>query len=198
MRLDRRTRAQGAAAGLALFLAVTLGACGSGLRPTQFTHPRFNFGFVERVAVVPLENLTNDRSAGLRATRMILTELLASGAVEALEPGEVQAALNKIRRTGDGSLSSEQVIAMGQALGVQALILGTVTDSEVLRTGAVAVPVVTLDLRMLETETGSAVWAATHTEKGGGLGARFLGTGAEPISETTRRCVRRTLATLLK
>jgi polysaccharide biosynthesis protein PelC len=193
-----RTRAQGATASFGLLLAVALGACGSGMRPTQFTHPRFNFGFVERVAVVPLENLTNDRAAGQRATRMILTELLASGAVEVVEPGEVQAALDRARRSADGSLSTEQVIALGRSLEVQALVLGTVTDSEILRNGSVSMPVVTLDLRMVETETGSAVWAATHTEKGGRFGSRLLGTGAEPITETTRRCVRRVLATLLK
>ena len=51
---------------------------------------------------------------------------------------------------------------------------------------------------MLETETATAVWAATHTEKGAGLSAKLLGTGAEPISETTRRCVRQLIKTLVR
>jgi hypothetical protein len=57
---------------------------------------------------------------------------------------------------------------------------------------------VTLDLHMVETETGATVWAATHSEKGAGLSAKLLGTGAEPISETTRRCVRVLLRTLVQ
>jgi hypothetical protein len=179
-----------------LLLVLVLVGC-SGLRPTRFANPKFDFGFVERVAVVPLENLSNDRAAGLRATRMIVTELLASGAVDVVEPGEVQAALERLPKTSAG-LSTESVVALGKALGVQGVIVGTVTDSDQLRAGAATIPVVTLDLHLLETETGVPVWAATHTEKGGGLGARLLGSGAEPVTETTRRCVRGVLATLLQ
>ena len=59
-------------------------------------------------------------------------------------------------------------------------------------------PVVTLDLHMLEAETGAPVWAATHTERGSGTSTKWLGTGVEPISHTTRRCVRRVLRTLFE
>ena len=54
--------------------------CASGLAPTRFTNPDFDFGFVERAAVLPLDNLSNDQQAGVRATRLLNTELLASGA----------------------------------------------------------------------------------------------------------------------
>ncbi len=78
----------------------------------------------------------------------------------------------------------------------QPVMYGSVTQSEALRSGTVSLPVVTLDVHMVETETGAAVWAATHTEKGAGMSAKLLGTGAEPISETTRRCVREIVRTL--
>ena len=71
------------------------------------------------------------------------------------------------RPTAPVSPSTEQIVSLGQALGVQALIMGTVTQSENLRSGSVPIPVVTLDLRMVETETGATVWAATQSEKGG-------------------------------
>ena len=61
-----------------------------------------------------------------------------------------------------------------------------------------SIPVVTLDARMVETETGATVWAATHTEKGGSAGARALGTGGQPLSVTTRRCVQRLLQTMVE
>ena len=56
----------------------------------------------------------------------------------------------------------------------------------------------TLDLRMVEVETGATVWAATHSEKGSSLSAKVLGTGGEPLAETTRRCVQEALATLVE
>lgn len=186
------------AALLALLAAgVTLVGCAGASAPTRFTNPRFDFGYVERVAVVPFENLSNDPTAAPRVTRLVITELLASGAVDVVEPGEVQAALDRMgaRIT---TPSTEQVVSLGQTLGVQAVLVGSVTQSEVLRSGAVQIPVVSLDVHMLETETGVAVWAANHTEKASGLGAKLLGAGGEPLSETTRRCVRRVLRSLIE
>lgn len=180
-----------------VIVALFLGACASGLAPTQFTNPNFDFAFVERVAVLPLENLTGDRQAGERVTRLLITELLASGATDVVEPGEVETVLNTFP-AGRRSPSREQVIEIGETLEVQGVILGSVTQSETIRSGTVVIPVVTLDLHMVETETGAAVWAATHSEKGAGLSAKLLGTGAEPIAETTRRCVRAILDTLLQ
>ncbi len=139
-----------------LAAAVTLAACASGAATTRFTNPRFDFGYVERVAVVPFENLSNDPTAAPRVTRLVITELLASGAVDVVEPGEVQAALDRMG-TRITTPSTEQVVSLGQSLGVQAVVVGSVTQSEVLRSGAVQIPVVALDVHMLETETGTAV-----------------------------------------
>jgi TolB-like protein len=178
-----------------------LGGCSSTMKATKFTNPKFNFAFVQRVAVLPFDNLSNDRQAGERATRLTITELLATGAVDVVEPGEVQAALTQVVGSTLGravSPSTEQVIALGKALKVQGLLLGTVTQSESLRSGSVPIPVVTLAMHMVETETGTTVWAATQSEKGGSFSARVLGTGGEPLAETTRKCVQDALATLLK
>jgi len=188
---------------IALLLAteVALSGCGGTMKATQFTNPNFNFAFLQRVAVLPFDNQSNDRQAGPRATRLTITELLASGAVEVVEPGEVQMALNQVTGTALGRSvlpSTEQVISLGKTLKVQGLIIGTVTQSESLRSGSVPIPVVTLDMHMVETETGATVWATTHSEKGGSFSARVLGTGGEPIAETTRKCVQAALATLVK
>lgn len=188
-------------ASLLLPAALGLAACGGTMRATQFTNPKFNFAFVQRVAVLPFDNESVDRQAGTRATRLAITELLATGAVDVVEPGEVQAALTKIAGAVPGRAfapSTEQVLALGKALNVQGLLLGSVTQSENLRSGAVPIPVVTLDLHLVETETGATVWATTHSEKGGSLEARVLGTGGEPLAETTRRCVREALKSLVQ
>ena len=139
----------------ALLAVACLGAlaCASAIQPTRFVNPEFNFGFVEKAAVLPLENLTNDQQAGVRATRLLITELLATGTVDVVEPGEVRAAFESV---GDRRRipTTEQIVEMGKRLGVQAIVIGTVTQSESLRSGTVAIPVVTLDVHMLETETG--------------------------------------------
>lgn len=178
-------------------LAALFLACAGTIEPTQFTNPNIDFSFVQRVAVLPFENLSSDQQAGLRATRLMVTELLASGAVDVVEPGEVEGALARL--LGQQRIPTvEEIVTLGKSLEVQALILGTVAQSEVLRSGSVGMPVVTLDAQMVETETGAIIWATTHTEKGGGLSARILGTGGQPISETTRLCVQNLLAALLE
>lgn len=181
---------------LVLAGALALTSCARQMKATRFLHPDFDFGFVQRVAVLPIDNLSSDLQAGERTTRILITELLSSGALDVVEPGEVRAAMSALRMTATEP-TAEQVTSLGESLGTQAVIVGSVAQSEIVRSGTVAVPTVTLDLRMLETETGAAVWAATHTEQGSGGRAKWLGTGVEPISQTTRRCVRRTVATLI-
>jgi TolB-like protein len=167
------------------------------MRPTRFTNPKIDFSFVERVAVLPFENFSNDANAGPRATRLMVTELLATGAVDVVEPGEVNAATAKYSGRAT-RLSTEQIVELGKTLGVQAVIAGSVAQSEVLRSGSAGIPTVTLDAQMIEAESGGIIWAATHTEKGSEMSARFLGNEGEPLSVTTRRCVRKLVETLVK
>jgi len=185
---------------LAPILLLLVG-CSGNITPTEFANPGFDFGFVERVAVLPFENLTRDQNAGERASRLMATELLASGALDVVEAGEVRAALSRRPGATYGRIalpSIEDIVSLGQELNVQALIMGTVTQSETLRSGRVGIPVVTIDARMVEAETGTTVWAATHTETGKTLGAKVLGTSGTPISETTRLCVRQLLQSLFE
>ena len=49
---------------------VSLAGCSTAMPATKFTNPKFDFSFVQRVAVLPFENLSNDRQAGANATRL--------------------------------------------------------------------------------------------------------------------------------
>ena len=179
-------------------LLAALGAAGCAtVAPTKFINPDYDFSYLQRVAVLPLEDLSQERDAGVRASRLLITELLATGAVNVVEPGEVSAALMKAGVV-NSQPTTEQVIAIGKQLGVQAVITGAVTQAENQRRGAALVPVVTIDLHMVETETGQAVWAATHTETGSNAATRLLGSGGRAISETMRRCVRELVETLVR
>ena len=194
-------RQYGHAAWFVVIGLLCLSGCAGTMKATKFTNPKFDFSYVERVAVLPFENMSNDRQAGFRATRLTITELLASGTVDVVEPGEVQVAQLKIQGGQPGRFgppSVEQILSLGSALKVQAIIVGSVTQSESMRSGGIMIPVVTLDAHMVETETGATVWAATHTEKGGSTGAKVLGTGGQPISKTTRLCVQGLLKTLIE
>ncbi|GAB4375987.1 MAG: DUF799 family lipoprotein [Acidobacteriota bacterium] len=173
---------------VATLLAV-LGVAGCASVPkARFVHPEFDFGYVERVAVLPFGNLSPVRDAGEKAGRLFITELLATGAVDVVEPGEVRAAVEAVLGGGTDP-TTEQIQALGRRLGVQALVLGTVTEFETVRSGASSVPVITIDAHMVETESGATVWAATHTVRGTTFSSRVFGSGALAGAEAMRRCV---------
>lgn len=178
-----------------LALLLVFSACGGNPAPTHFTNSNFDFGYLERIAVLPLESLSPDADAGARTARILTTELLASGAVDVVEAGELAAAVAVIPGASNPP-SKEQVVALGKSLQIQGLMVGSVTQYEVVRAGVLTYPVVTLDLHLLETETGAAVWAATHTEQGSTAGARLLGSGGQSISSVTRQCVQQILKSL--
>jgi len=165
---------------------------------TVFIHREYNFAFVEKVAVLPFENLSTDQGASARVTHLFITELLATDAFDIVEPGEVLSATGRMNVTRFDLLSEEQAKQLGQALGVQGIILGTVNESTGARAAANEGTVVTLDVRMIETESAQTVWSATHTEGSRGFFASLFGTGQRSQSEVARKCVRKVIKTLVK
>ena len=186
-----------------LAMSALLIGCGlivgcSGIGPTTFVHETFNFGYIERVAVVPFENLSQDQGAGFRGTGYFVSELLAAEAFDVVEPGEVTRVLGKHNLVRVAELTPEQVVKIGGELKVQALILGSVAESATTRSGSSSVPVVTLVVRMVETDQGVTVWSTTHTKGGRSFWASLFGTGDKSKSEVTRRCVEEAVGTLIR
>lgn len=170
--------------------------CG-GIKPTVFVHQEYNFAFIERVAVIPFENLSKDQGAGARVTRLFVGELLSAEAFDIVEPGEVSRALMKYSLVRTADLTREQVVEIGKELGVQALFLGSVNESETTRAGGANVSMVTLTVRLLETEEGTTIWSATNTSGGRGFWSSLFGTGEKSKTEVTRNCIKKTLNTLI-
>jgi TolB-like protein len=180
-----------------VIINIVLGGCG-GIRPTVFVNPEYNFNYIERVAVIPFENLTKDQSAALRATRFFIAELLATETFEVIEPGEVSKVMAEYAMLRTGDLTQEQLVEIGKKLRVQAVFLGTLSEASEVRSGSSSTNIVCLVARLVETETGSSIWSAAHTENGRGFWSSLFGTGEKSLSEVTRQCVKKTLKTLIK
>lgn len=183
-------------AALVMPLVLLAGCSGSGA--TVFLHPDYNFQFVERVAVIPFENLSKSQGAGERVTRVFLTELLAAKAFDVVEPGEVSRVLEKFSTVRTGQLTQEEIVAIGKELKVQSLVLGTVAEMTAVRSGSGENSTVTLVTRMVETETGQTVWSATRTSRSGGFWSSLWGTSGKSESEVIRDCVRGMLHSLIQ
>jgi hypothetical protein len=170
--------------------------CG-GMGATKFVHPGFDFGFIERVAVVPFENLSTEQGAGARATRYFTTAVLSAEAFEVVEPGEVSRAVQEFGVVATAQLTEEQAVTLGRALGAQGVFLGSLAESAKIRSGSNNVSVITIVTSLVETETGTTVWSSTNTEDSASIWSSLFGTGQESSSEVMRKAIDGCLDTLL-
>ena len=178
-----------------VFLALLLAACGTS-QQTKYLHKNADLGAITKVAVLPFENLTQERSAGDKVQKIFYLELLALDVFEVAEPGEVTKVL-RAQGTVD-ALGPNELKKIGKDLGVDGLFVGTVVDFTDARTGSTPTPEVTVQLRLVETHSGATVWSTGQTRSGAGVSTRLFGIGGESLTEAARRIVRSELATLLK
>ena len=171
--------------------------CASG-RTTKFLHPNVDLGAIRRVAVLPFENLTQERTAGEKVQRLFLTELLSSEAFEVVEPGQVSKELRASRIEQVEALGPADLKKLGDTLKVQGIFLGAVVDYAETRSGSTPAPEVTIQMRLVESQTGVTVWSVSRTRSGASASARLFGIGGQSLTEAARQLIRDELATLLK
>ncbi len=152
----------------AMLAALLLCSCAS--TQSAFLNPLAELDFYESVAVVPFWNTTGDRTAGEKVSDSFVTELMITEKYHVIEPGQFRHKLVAATVGLDGSrrgLDAEQIKKAGESAGVQALFEGTVLSYEMARIGQGSYPLITVELRMLDVETGELIWMTTVTRKGG-------------------------------
>lgn len=179
-----------------IFLLIS--GCGGRGSPSFYISQDIDFSFIKRVAVLPLDNLTNDKFAGDAVRQVVISELLASGLVDVVCPGDAVAALETLKLKAGQSPNAEQIKAIGKALKVQAVIIGAVNKYGEIRDGNVSAPEVAITLMMADTGSGSIIWSVTKTRGGAGFWARHFGARADTMSEAVLKVVREAIKTLYK
>ena len=144
-----------------------------------------------------MENLTPDKFAGEKIRQLVINEILVSGICDIVAPGEPLDVLNSLGIKSIDSLKAEHIKAIGKALGVQAVIFGSVEKFGEVRMGNISAPEVTITLMMAETDGGSIIWSVTSTRGGASFWDRHFGTRVETLSETSLEVVRKAISTLM-
>lgn len=184
------------------FLAVPLlvlgiaAGCVSDQAESLYVHPSVDWALYQRVAVLPLDNLTTERFAAERVREVLNVELNAQGLFEAVDLGEVNRVVRTQGIVNVSEIGPAEAAGVGKELGVQALLLGSVMEFDERRVGTITTPDIALSLRLLDTETGIVIWAVTDARIGTKLSTRLFGIGEESQSSATVRLVRDILATL--
>lgn len=180
-----------AAAALAIFVA----ACHA--RATTFVEPQANFSLIRRVAVLPMENLTQEPTAGEKVRQLLVIELLSTGSVEVVDVGEVARALRAANVANPVSPGTEDIKKLGQELKVEALLAGSVQEFAQGKAAGAPATSVALVFRLVETDAGRVIWSSSISKSGVGAMARLFGVGGDSATERARKLIHKALGTLI-
>lgn len=124
----------------------------------------------QRVAVVPLENLTNYPKAGLIVSEFVATELYRRGLFDLVEGTALRRSLAALEPERADLAASVGAAELATRLGVDAVLVGSVSEYGY-QHGLHEEPVVGVNLRLVEAD-GDVSWAASHSTTGRGYIAR--------------------------
>lgn len=168
----------------------------------RYINPAANFSYIKKVAVLPFNNLSDDRYAGERVRNSLVVDLMSRGVFDVIEQGEVTRVLGAIFREAgveEGravQVDSETIKMIGEKLGVQAIILGSV-DEYSGGGGYGGSSIVSVAIRMLDTSSGIILWQVKATETGRSVWRKMVGIEEVDRSELTRKAVKNAIDTLL-
>jgi len=117
---------------------------------------------ISSLAILPLENLSDNPLAAKLVTDYLKAELKSRGLFNITNAKDVGRFLARRRIRYTGAITRSSVREMGKVLGVDAVLLGTVNYYSIV-SGTLIVGV---NCRMLSTTDGSIVWAGNITYTG--------------------------------
>jgi polysaccharide biosynthesis protein PelC len=139
--------------------------------PRTFINKETDWGFYQKLGVLPFVNLTSDRYAGEKVQSAFITEMYISGKFAVIEPGEFNKQANDaVREAGvqqGQELSLDLIKKVGEKTGVKGIIEGVVKEYDMIRVGQSEYPLISLSMRMIDVPSGTVVWMTTFTKKGG-------------------------------
>jgi len=161
-----------------LLVLLGIAGCGSKATSDSFIREDVDLGYIERVAVLPLENHSDDKYAAKRVRNVINTQILAMGLFDTAEQGLVDSVLQREAIEQNTPIDQLTLKRLGQRLKVQAFILGAVDQAGDVRRGANTFPEIAMTLRLLEAESGRILWQASGYRNGESLSRRLFGMAA--------------------
>lgn len=170
--------------------------------PKHYIKAGANFQYIKKVAVLPLNNLTDDKYAGEKVKSIIIMEILERGIFEVAEDGEVNKVVGDVfREMGfrEGELiviDMETIKRIAEKLGVQAVFIGSVESYGQSRGGGTPYSVVSLSLRLVESNSGITLWRGFYSKKGNSFAKNIFGIDQKNEIELSRDVSRQLMITL--
>ena len=117
---------------------------------------------VERVAIMPLKAPTE--LIGSAVSDMLVTELLRAGRYYLVERSQMSQVLNEAEIAMSG-LTEARAIELGNMLGAEGVIIGTVDEYGMVARRGRTLPVVGISIRLIDCRSGKVLWSADSAER---------------------------------
>ena len=162
-----------------LLIGVSLGLAGCGFpfmgKSKAFVRENVDFGFVQKIAVLPVENNSKDEFAPELVRDITITRILAMKLFDVTDKGLVDSFLREEAIDPGKPLDVSTIKRLGQKLNVQSLLLTTLDIAADSRKGTMSYPEMSVTLRLLEVETGLVIWQAGGHQSGDSIWRRLFG-----------------------
>ena len=178
---------------LCVFSLLFFSACRA---PVSYIHPTADLTYIKTVAIVPFENLTQEKGAEGKVMNVVAAEVLRRGVFDVVEFGEVAKVLREEGFKGDGLISKRVAERGAKRLNVQAFIVGSVEEYGVSRTGGSSYPEVSVSLKLIDAKSYKILWEATHNVKGTTVLDRLFGISKKSTSDLAKELVAEMFDTL--
>jgi TolB-like protein len=183
--------------GVLLFVVLlSLAGCSAKSNLDAFLRQEIALDYFKTVAVLPFENHTTDPNAAARCREILLTEVMAAGLFEVVEKGQVDSRLRAEAIDLGTPIDTAMLRRLGQRLGVQGLLMGSVDTVGESRIGNSVYPELSMSMRLVDTESGLVVWQASGRGTGYSLWGRLFGVGFKDSFQVTLELIRTMLATM--
>ena len=195
MKINRNTAFIGAV--LLVCGSVLLLAAGCSSPMKYYARPDFDVARIKKIAVLPFENYTSDGFAGEKVRKAVITEMLTRG-IEVIEPGEVTRVLMELKIRSLGAISVKDIKEIEKALGVEAVMTGSVESFGISTGIAASYPEVTIQLTLLEAPSGNILWSVWRTSGGAGFWTRHFGVEGLTLGEAAKKVIRESVNTMFR
>ena len=122
---------------------------------------------IRRVAVLPFKGPTEH--IGISVSDMFVTEVLQSGRYELVERSQMAKVLGETELALSG-LTSSQAAEVAQMIGAEGVIIGSVSEYEMIALSGKTFPSVGISARLIDADTGKIVWSADFADRGDSKG----------------------------
>jgi len=163
-------------------IAASVSCAGMG---NVYVDSNMDFGALQKVVVMPFQNLTQEEDAAARVRDAFMGMLLATEAVYVLPAGEVSRGIARVGIRVPSTPTSEEIKRISGILGAEGVITGVLREYGTVRSGSATASVISLSLQLIEVETGTVVWSAASTKGGVTFVDRLLGGGGEAMNDVT-------------